>query len=45
MVTVTFIRSVGARGFTYQSVTITPPFESVCSSGMKLSVSRLARHK
>ena len=45
IVTVTFMRSVGARGFTYQSVTITPPFESVWSRGMKLSVSSAAFHK
>ena len=45
MVTVTFIRSVGTCGLMYQSVTITPPLESVSVSGMKLSVSRLARHR
>jgi hypothetical protein len=37
IVTVTFIRSPGLLGFTYQSVTITPPLLSVWTSGMKLT--------
>ena len=45
MVTVTFIRSPVLLGLAYQSVTITPPLLSVCSIGMKLSASRLARHR
>ena len=43
--TVTFIRSVGNCGLTYQSVTTTPPFESVWSNGMNDSVSSVARHR
>ena len=44
-VTVTLTRSPGLAGLAYQSVTMTPPFESLWASGAKASVSSAARQR